>query len=116
MLHGKKHWLYHRFTAILLLPLIIWFIYSLSRVPEITYSNMILWTSKTPNYIFLFVLILISARHFQLGIQVILEDYISNKKNTRFLFKTHKYHILFIIIFRSGFDNKNIFWSKYLDE
>lgn len=87
MLHGKKHWLYHRFTAILLLPLIIWFVYSLSRVPEITYSNMILWTSKTPNYIFLFVLILISARHFQLGIQVILEDYISNKKIRDFYLK-----------------------------
>ena len=79
MLHGKKHWLYHRFTAILLLPLLLWLIFSLSLLPDISYENMILWLSKTTNYILLFVLIIISVKHFQLGIQVILEDYISNK-------------------------------------
>ena len=87
MLHGKKHWLYHRLSAILLLPLILWCIYSLSLVPEITYQNMVLWTSKTENYIFLFILIIISVRHFQLGIQVILEDYVSDKKTRDFYIK-----------------------------
>ena len=87
MLHGKKHWLYHRLSAILLLPLIIWILYSLSLVPEISYENMIIWISNTTNFIFLFILIIISTHHFQLGIQVIFEDYISNKKSRDFYIK-----------------------------
>ena len=78
MLHGKKHWLYHRFTAILLLPLIIWFIYSLSRVPEITYSNMILWTSKTPNYIFLYMHKPTTITEVLTELDLIIEDAITN--------------------------------------
>ena len=85
VLHGKKHWLFHRFTTIVLFPLILWIIYSLSLIPEITHENMVLWTSKTPNYIFLSILIIVSARHFQLGLQVILEDYISTIKFRDFL-------------------------------
>ena len=87
VLHGKKHWLYHRFSTILLFPLILWIIYSLSFVPELTHENMTLWVGKTPNFILLSVLIIISARHFQLGIQVILEDYISTIKFRDFYIK-----------------------------
>ena len=75
VLHGKKHWLYHRFSAILFFPLVLWMAYSLSLVPEITHENMMLWVGRTQNYVLLSILIMISARHFQLGIQVILEDY-----------------------------------------
>ena len=35
----------------------------------------------------LFVLIIISVRHFQLGIQVILEDYVSDKNSRDFYIK-----------------------------
>ena len=87
MLHGKIHWLFHRFSAILLLPLILWFIFSLSLVPEISYENMILWLGKTLNFTFLSILIIIAAYHFQLGIQVILEDYISEKNTRNFYIK-----------------------------
>ncbi len=87
VLHGKKHWLYHRFTTIVLFPLFFWIIYSFSLIPEITHENMILWISRTHNYIFLSILIIISARHFQLGIQVILEDYISTIKFRDFYIK-----------------------------
>ena len=52
MLHGKKHWLYQRFSAVLLLPLILWLIYSLSVVPDISYENMVLWIGKTTNFIY----------------------------------------------------------------
>ena len=97
MLEGKKHWLFHRLSAILLLPLIFWCIYSLSLVPEISYDNMILWVSNTTNFIFLCALIIISAQHFQLGIQVIFEDYISNISKRNFLIKI--VHILYYILY-----------------
>ena len=87
VLHGKKHWLYHRFSAILFFPLAIWMAFSLSVVPEITHENMVLWVGRTQNYILLSILIMISARHFQLGIQVILEDYISTIKFRDFYIK-----------------------------
>ena len=87
VLHGKKHWIYHRFSAILFFPLAIWMAFSLSFVPEITHENMVLWVGRTQNYILLSILIMISARHFQLGIQVILEDYISTIKFRDFYIK-----------------------------
>jgi succinate dehydrogenase hydrophobic anchor subunit len=61
--------------------------FSLSFVPEITHENMVLWVGRTQNYILLSILITISARHFQLGIQVILEDYISTIKFRDFYIK-----------------------------
>jgi len=61
--------------------------FSLSLVPEITHENMILWVGRTQNYILLSILIIISARHFQLGAQVILEDYISTIKFRDFYIK-----------------------------
>jgi succinate dehydrogenase hydrophobic anchor subunit len=61
--------------------------YSLSLVPEITHENMMLWVGRTQNYVLLSILIMISARHFQLGIQVILEDYISTIKFRDFYIK-----------------------------
>jgi succinate dehydrogenase / fumarate reductase membrane anchor subunit len=99
VLHGKKHWLYHRFSAILLLPLIFWLIYSLCLVPDITHENMILWLSNTTNYALLFILIVISVNHFQLGLQVILEDYISNIDSRNFYIKLLNifYYVLAIL-------------------
>tara|TARA_B110000014_G_scaffold235592_1_gene200242 strand:+ start:1621 stop:1968 length:348 start_codon:yes stop_codon:yes gene_type:complete len=100
VLEGKKHWLFHRLSAILLLPLIFWCIYSLSLVPEISYDNMILWVSNTTNFIFLCALIIVSAHHFQLGIQVIFEDYISNISKRNFLIKI--VHIFYFILCMVG--------------
>ena len=113
MLHGKKHWLYHRFTAILLLPLIIWILYSLSLVPEISHDNMILWISNTTNFTLLFILIIISAHHFQLGIQVIFEDYISNKKIRDFYIKIVNI-IYYIISFLGLVSITKIYFGVYI--
>ena len=100
MLEGKKHWLFHRLSAILLLPLIIWCIWSLSLIPEISYDNMVLWAGNTINFIFLCALIIVSAYHFQLGIQVIFEDYISNVAKRNFFIKVT--YVLFYILCMLG--------------
>ena len=113
MLHGKKHWLYHRFSAILLLPLIIWILYSLSLVPEISHDNMILWISNTTNFTLLFILIIISAHHFQLGIQVIFEDYISNKKIRDFYIKIVNI-IYYILSFLGLVSITKIYFGVYI--
>ena len=54
VLHGKKHWLYHRFSAILFFPLAIWMAFSLSFVPEITHENMVLMGWQNPKLHFTF--------------------------------------------------------------
>ena len=41
--------------------LVLWMAYSLSLVPEITHENMMLWVSRTQNYVLLSILIMISA-------------------------------------------------------
>lgn len=99
MLHGKIHWFYQRLTAILILPLLFWLIFSLSLIPEVTFENMVDWVSKTHNFIFLSMLIVFSSSHFKLGIQVILEDYIYNISTRNFYIKfiNFFYYILVFI-------------------
>ncbi len=99
MIHGKKHWLYHRFSAIFLVPLMLWLIYSLSLINLLSYENIVLWIGNTTNFILLFIIIIISAIHFQLGIQVILEDYISQVEKRNFYIKfLHFIYLIFCLL------------------
>ena len=79
-LHGSKHWLIQRITAILLIPLIIWFVFSLAFLSKSDYENSINYIVFFPNTILFLLLIFVAFYHAQLGIQVVIEDYISSQK------------------------------------
>ncbi len=84
---ASHHFLAQRITAIILIPLVIWFCFSLANLPEASYTAVIEWVKTPINTLLLLLLIIVSFRHAILGLQVILEDYIANvqKRNSLIL-------------------------------
>ena len=80
--HGLNHWITQRVTAIALVPLTIWFVSILAMMKDSSYQSSLNLVSNPFNATILILLILSMFWHAQLGLQVVFEDYISNK-NTR---------------------------------
>ncbi len=73
---GTHHWWYQRLTAIALTPLSLWFIYELTTLSSFEYANVRAWIA-TPSTAIMFVLFIPALfHHAQLGMQVVIEDYI----------------------------------------
>jgi succinate dehydrogenase / fumarate reductase membrane anchor subunit len=76
---GTHHWWAQRLSAIALIPLSLWFIYSLVSMTTLDYIAAIGWlqTPMTSTLLILFVFALFY--HAQLGMQVVIEDYVGNE-------------------------------------
>ena len=77
---GSKHWLFQRLTAIALIPLISWFVFSLAVLGKSNFESSINFITFFPNTILFIILLFVAFWHAQLGLQVVIEDYISSKK------------------------------------
>lgn len=77
---GVHHWIAQRLTAIALIPLSLWFIFSLLRMMDMSHQSTIAWLSSSPMVaIFMLLFIIALFYHAQLGLQVVIEDYIHCK-------------------------------------
>jgi succinate dehydrogenase / fumarate reductase membrane anchor subunit len=76
---GVHHWWMQRLTAVLLIPLSLWFVASLWYLFGATRAELIDWLSGPISCTFLILLILAGFYHAKLGMQVVIEDYVSNK-------------------------------------
>tara|TARA_B100000579_G_C22543156_1_gene716243 strand:+ start:354 stop:725 length:372 start_codon:yes stop_codon:yes gene_type:complete len=76
--HGLSHWKLQRISAILIMPLVFWFLYSVITAMSKTYSETIEWVMSPINYTLLIILLAGIFYHSSMGLQVIIEDYISN--------------------------------------
>jgi succinate dehydrogenase / fumarate reductase membrane anchor subunit len=74
---GAHHWWGQRLSAIALVPLFLWFIASLASISTANYESAVAWLSSPWNSGLLILLIGAIFYHAQLGMQVVLEDYIS---------------------------------------
>jgi succinate dehydrogenase / fumarate reductase membrane anchor subunit len=73
---GSHHWWHQRLTAIALVPLSLWFIYSLISMVGASYMAVVYWL-RLPYVAVLLILFIISLfYHAILGVQVVIEDYI----------------------------------------
>ncbi len=73
---GTHHWIAQRLTAIALIPLSIWFVFSLVCMTELNYQAAIEWIQSPLSAVFLLLFIIAMFHHAQLGVQVVIEDYI----------------------------------------
>ncbi len=73
---GSHHFWLQRITALALIPLVLWFCFSIALLPEASYNTITLWLQSPFNAIMMALLVIVSFQHAHLGIQVILEDYI----------------------------------------
>jgi len=73
---GTHHWWMQRLTAVALVPLSLWFVASLVVVVTADHETVILWLHSPLVAILCCALIVAIFYHGQLGMQVVLEDYV----------------------------------------
>ena len=73
---GVHHWWQQRLTSLALVPLSIWLLVSLLALPAYDHATVVAWMGQSWTALLLILLVLIASRHSQLGLTVILEDYV----------------------------------------
>ena len=80
-----RHWWAQRLTAVALIPLSLWFIYSLTTMLTANYDTVVLWLSNLKNSLLMLFFILILYYHALLGLQVVIEDYVESDRQRKAL-------------------------------
>jgi len=73
---GVRHWWVQRLTSIALVPLSIWFVVSLLSLPSFDHAIVAAWMSQSRTALLLVLFVLVGAWHSQLGVRVVVEDYV----------------------------------------
>jgi succinate dehydrogenase membrane anchor subunit len=73
---GVHHWWVQRLTSVALVPLTVWFVVSLLSLPSLDRATVVAWVGQLWTAVFLILLVLTAARHSQLGVRVVVEDYV----------------------------------------
>ena len=74
---GASHWWAQRLTSIALLPLTLWFLCAAVGMIGATRDDVVFWMAG-PLQIVLIALVIATFHHLQLGLQVVIEDYVNN--------------------------------------
>ena len=74
-----RHWKFQRYSAIVNLILAIWLAVSVLCIHDYSFQETIGWIKSPINALFLSIFFISSFMHMSLGMQVVLEDYVSNK-------------------------------------
>ena len=73
---GTGHWWTQRVTSVALLLLCGWFLISLLVLPGLGYGDIAAWIARPWNTVLSLLLIGTLAVHSDLGVQVVIEDYV----------------------------------------
>jgi succinate dehydrogenase / fumarate reductase membrane anchor subunit len=73
---GTHHWWMQRVTSLSLLPLMIWFAFSIAAKAGAPWEVMAEWIGRPVNAVLLIVLIAVGFYHTASGLQVVVEDYV----------------------------------------
>jgi succinate dehydrogenase / fumarate reductase, membrane anchor subunit len=73
---GTHHWWMQRLTALALIPLTLWFVVSIVGIAGAPHATVIDWIASPMPAVLLVLLIAATFHHAQLGVQVVIEDYI----------------------------------------
>ena len=76
---GVHHWWAQRMSAVALLPLSLWFVFSIISLTGSDYNSFITWAGEFGNSVFLVLLVVTMFHHAQLGLQVVIEDYVHSE-------------------------------------
>ncbi len=73
---GPGHWWSQRVTAVALVPLVLWLVYSLLALSGQDYAAVIQWLRNPLHAVLLAVFLVTMFYHSYLGLQVVIEDYL----------------------------------------
>ncbi|TDR22475.1 succinate dehydrogenase, hydrophobic membrane anchor protein [Marinicella litoralis] len=76
--HGFSHWWMQRMTAVLLVPTGLFVLISLLRLDALSAQSMVVWMQNPIHSIVLLLFTLTASYHGALGLQVVVEDYVSS--------------------------------------
>jgi succinate dehydrogenase / fumarate reductase, membrane anchor subunit len=73
---GTGHWWSQRVTAVALVPLTLWFLFSLLTLPSLDYITVRTWLSFPMSAFLAALLVAVLTHHSYLGTTVVIEDYV----------------------------------------
>jgi len=87
---GVGHWWVQRVTAVALIPLTLWFVWSLLGLQLQSYDEVRGWLGQPWVAVLTILLVITLAWHSKLGVQVVVEDYVHARgaKTTLLLLST----------------------------
>ena len=75
---GARDWWVLRLTSLALVPLSLWFICAVIRLIGATRDDVVSWMAGPLPVVLLIALVVATFHHLQAGLQVVLEDYVTN--------------------------------------
>jgi succinate dehydrogenase / fumarate reductase membrane anchor subunit len=73
---GTGHWWSQRVSAVALIPLTLWFLFSLLSLPSLDYITVRTWLSFPLSGFLAVLLVAVLGYHSYLGTTVVIEDYV----------------------------------------
>ena len=73
-------WVLQRITATIMIPLTFWFIYSAISISKMGYDEINAFFNSYINSILFYVMMISMLLHSKLGLQTIVDDYVTSKK------------------------------------
>jgi succinate dehydrogenase / fumarate reductase membrane anchor subunit len=74
---GTAHWWAQRVTAVALIPLTLWFVFSLLTLPGLDYDTVHTWLAVPVSGFLCVLLVAVLTYHSYLGTTVVVEDYVA---------------------------------------
>lgn len=76
---GVQHFWVQRVTAVALVPLSLWFVFSVAQLPVESFGSVRHWVAAPSVAVMLVLFIPTLLYHSMLGLQVVVEDYIAGE-------------------------------------
>tara|TARA_B100000676_G_C17764047_1_gene673134 strand:- start:249 stop:641 length:393 start_codon:yes stop_codon:yes gene_type:complete len=78
---GVNHWWWQRITALMLIPLSLWFVASVWMIviSGATYTELVSWLNGPISASLMLIFLGSIFLHLKLGLQVVIEDYVHTK-------------------------------------
>jgi succinate dehydrogenase / fumarate reductase membrane anchor subunit len=73
---GTHHWWQQRLTAVALIPLSIWLVAGIVRLSGAGYEGFVAWFQNPIHASVMILFLGVAFHHAQLGMQVVIEDYV----------------------------------------
>ena len=80
MISATKKWIFLKLSAVILLPLMIWFLFNLVSFYDKSYQDVILFFTSQPSKLLFSLFIIFAYFYSALSISEVFEDYIEGEK------------------------------------
>ena len=95
---GTSHWWAQRVTAVALVPLSAWFVFSIINLVGVDREGLKVWVNGPVSFVLMVLFLIALFYHMQLGLQVVIEDYVHNEKNKVISLILNKLIAVFLVV------------------